>query len=81
MQIIYATADLYLEYIKNSPNSTVKKSPINKRHEEDIQTANKCMKGHSTLLTIRNMQIETTIRDPYTPIRMAKIKPSDTTKC
>lgn len=75
---------------KTSPqSSTVKKKKIRKwtkhlnRHftDENIQMTNKGMKRHSTSLAIREVQVKTTKRYHYTPIRMIKIKNSDDTKC
>jgi hypothetical protein len=73
-----STSKIYKEFC----NSLVKNNSIKNRQKElnryftteDIKMANRCIKRCSTSLIIRKMQVKTTAKDHFTPVRMAIIK-------
>jgi single-stranded DNA-specific DHH superfamily exonuclease len=78
---------IYMELKKlNSPkiNEPIKKwaTEINRTFSrEEIQMAKKHMKKCSPSLTIKEMQIKTTLRFHLTPVRIAIIKSTTTKRC
>jgi hypothetical protein len=49
--------------------------------KEEVQIAKKHIKQCSTSMAIKEMQIKTTLRFHFTPVRMAIIKKTTNNKC